>query len=125
MSSEPSGNATILYFDRDQFVGERDLYCCGYATSSGERHSAYWPCTAYFCPHCGEIWGRAVYDFSFTYSPIPSALWVTETRRCPSHGDGTFLSGYAGDHLSQCSTELLHREALILCLSNPTKELLP
>lgn len=119
------GNATILYFEYERPVGSRLQYCCGYAPTKGERRSAYWPCTAYVCPICGELWGREILDYHFQYSPIPKTSWVVETRRCPSHGDGTFLSGYAGDHLSQCSTELLHREALILCLSNPTKELLP
>ena len=115
------GNATILYFDRDQFVGERSLYCCGYATASGERHSAYWPNTAYFCPHCGEIWGRAVYDFKFQYSPYirDNAPWVIESRRCPSHGDGYFLSGLGEESLPFCSRGLLKREAPLLCLNNP------
>lgn len=114
------GNATILYFDRDQFVGERSLYCCGYATASGERHSAYWPNTAYFCPHCGEIWGRAVYDFKFQYSPYirDNAPWVIESRRCPSHGDGYFLSGLGEESLPFCSLGLLKREAHLLCLNN-------
>lgn len=113
------GNATVHYFEGNQFVGSRLAYCCGYATSSDERHSAYWPCTAYFCPHCGEIWGRAVYDFSFTYSPIPSALWVIENRRCPSHGDGYFLTGLGEASLSACTSGLLKREAHLLCLNNP------
>lgn len=118
MTPSVDGNATILYFDRDQFVGQRASYCCGYASSSGERHSSYWPNTAYFCPHCGEIWGRAVYDFSFSYSPVVSAPWTIESRRCPSHGDGYFLSGLGEDHLPSCSLELLKREALLLCLNH-------
>lgn len=121
MTPSVDGNATILYFDRDQFVGERSLYCCGYATASGERHSAYWPNTAYFCPHCGEIWGRAVYDFKFQYSPYirDNAPWVIESRRCPSHGDGYFLSGLGEESLPFCSLGLLKREAHLLCLNNP------
>ena len=74
---------------------------------------------------CGEIWGRAVYDHHFQYQPIISAPWNIETRRCVQHGDGYFLSGYGESSLPDCSRELLKREALILCLSNPTKELLP
>lgn len=110
------GNATILYFDRDQFVGERSLYCCGYATASGERHSAYWPNVAYVCPVCGELWGREVMDYHFQYAPIPSTSWVVETRRCAKHGDGYFLVGKE-NYLNFCSKELLQREALLLCMN--------
>lgn len=110
------GNATILYLEYERSVGSRQQYCCGYAHSSGERVSAYWPCTAYVCPVCGELWGREVLDYHFQYSPIPKTSWVVETRRCAKHGDGLFLSGYGEEHLPFCSRELLAREALILCL---------
>lgn len=123
--SSPDGNATVLYFEGDQLQGSREVYCCGYASSSGERVSAYWPNTAYFCPHCGEIWGRAIFNHHFQYSPIPSSPWVIESRRCVQHGDGLFLSGYDTRDFPSCSLELLRREALILCLSNPTKDLSP
>ena len=121
-SPDPSGNSTVLYFENSTLVGKRETYCCGYSNSR-ETVSGYWPNTAFFCPTCGEIWARAVYDHHFQYQPAPQASWITEGRRCPQHGDGTFLSGYSDQHLSSCSTELLHREALILCLTNPTKEL--
>ncbi len=117
------GNALVHYFEGSALQGTRLQYCCGYAPSSGERVSAYWPNTAYFCPVCGEIWGRAVLVPSFQYKPIPQTPWVVESRRCVQHGDGFFLSGYAGDHLSSCSRELLKREALILCLHQPLKDL--
>lgn len=114
--SSPDGNATVSYFEGSQFLGTREVYCCGYASTDGKRHSAYWPHTAYFCPHCGEVWARAVYDHHFAYSPIPAASWVVESRRCPSHGDGYLLSGCNSLQLSTCSRELLAREALLLCL---------
>lgn len=118
MSPSVDGKAIIRYFEGSSFVGSRESYCCGYAAADGTRSSAYWPNTAYFCPNCGEIWGRAVYDYQFAYQPIPQAPWVVESRRCPQHGDGYFLSGIGGPNLLSCSRELLAREALLLCLSH-------
>jgi hypothetical protein len=118
LPSSPDGNATVQYFEGSTFIGTREVYCCGYAKSDGTRTSAFWPHTAYFCPHCGEVWARAIYDHHFDYQPIPQASWVVETRRCPIHGDGLLLTGYLSD-LTQCSRELLAREALLLCITNP------
>lgn len=109
--NDTSGNATVLYFEGSQNVGEREVYCCGYASSSGERFSAFWPHTAYFCPICGEIWGRAIYQHHFSYSPIPKDSWVVETRRCVKHGDGTFLTSQP---LEFASHRLLTRELLAI-----------
>lgn len=115
--------ATVMYFEGNRLAGTRETYCCGYAPSSDKRVSAYWPNTAYFCPVCGEIWGRAVYDHHFQYRPIPQTPWAIESRRCVEHGDGLLLSGYGEESLPSCSRELLAREALILILQNPTKDL--
>lgn len=112
------GKATIHYLEGTTLVGSREVYCCGTSIGRGERHSAFYPNTAYFCPHCGEIWGRAVYDFQFQYSPIPTAFWVTESRRCPAHGDGYLLVGLTDAELLLCSTPLLAREALLLSLNH-------
>lgn len=109
--SEPSGNATVQYFEGGSYVGEREIYCCGYTPTTGVSVSAYWPHTAYFCPICGEIWGRAIYQYRFTYSPIPKNSWVVETRRCVKHGDGTFLTAQP---LENASHKLLIRELLAL-----------
>jgi len=38
---------------------------------------------AYFCPVCGEIWGR-IFDPRL-------AGWFATTSRCPAHGGGSFL----------------------------------
>lgn len=119
------GTASVHYFEGNSLVGTREMYCCGYARSDGKRYSASWPNTAYFCPVCGEIWGRAVYDHHFQYSPVTPHNWVVESRRCVQHGDGFFLSGYGLENLPSCSRELLAREALILCLHQPTKDLTP
>lgn len=113
--NDPSGNSTIQYFERGQFIGSRRQYSCGYS-AAGVSYSAFWPNTAYFCPHCGEIWARAIYQHEFGYTPLVDATWITETRRCPEHGDGALLSAYYQTHLEHCSKELLHREALLLCI---------
>ena len=106
-----SGNSTVLYLEGSSPVGEREVYCCGYAPAPGISVSAHWPHTAYFCPVCGEIWGRAIYQHHFSYSPIPKNSWVVETRRCVKHGDGTFLTGQSLEHTSY---KLLTRELLAL-----------
>lgn len=106
-----SGPSTVQYFEGSTFVGQREIYCCGYAPASGTPVSAYWPHTAYFCALCGEIWGRAIYQHHFSYQPIPQAPWVVESRRCVKHGDGTFLTAQP---LESVSTPLLTRELLAL-----------
>ena len=115
--TSPSGNATVLYSEGIESIGSREVYCCGYARGDGKRYSAFWPHTAYFCPHCGEIWARAVYDYHFDYQPIPAASWVIETRRCAAHGDGFLLVGRESE-LQHCSRELLKREAFLLCINH-------
>ena len=101
-----SGPATIHYLDGDQYLGCREVYCCGY----NESNSAYWPNSAFFCPSCGELWARAIFDFSFDYRPIPRAAWKVDSRYCVKCGDGTLLE----DSLSGASPELLTRELLAL-----------
>lgn len=118
-----SGKAKVLYLENNVPVGFREIDCSSYTSLSGTINSAAYPHTAFFCPTCGEIWARAIYDFQFSYQPLIESSWVTEIRRCPQHGDGTFLSGYSGSHLENCSRELLAREALILCLNEPNREL--
>lgn len=107
-----SGNATVTYLEQDRFVGSREVYCCGYAPTSGVTVSAYWPHTAYFCPRCGSLWGRAIYDYHFDYAPIPKGSWAIESRPCVRCGDGQFLYGH--DSLEGVSPELLTRELLAL-----------
>lgn len=109
------GTATVQYFERDAFVGERRVYCCG-ASSGGESFSALWPHTAYVCPLCGQLWGRAVYQYEFDYSPRVRMVWAVEVRRCVSCGDGAFL---VSQDLDSCSHSLLQREATILLLREP------
>lgn len=106
------GLATVQYFERDTYVGSRQMYCCG-ASSAGVSFSAYWPHTAYFCPVCGDLWGRAVMCYEFEYAPKVPGSWIVEKRRCVEHGDGQFLyDGINSDSvwLNYASPELLTRE---------------
>lgn len=113
MSTEPKhGTATITYLERDAFVGTRTTYCGGYRGGDGVPRSAYWPHTVYFCPFCGDIWARAIWDKHFDYDPIPPDVWVIEKRPCVEHGDGQLL--FAQEDLELCSPELLKRELLAL-----------
>lgn len=108
------GNSTIQYFEGSRFIGERLSYCCGAREADGISFSAFWPHTAYFCPYCGEVWGREIYQHHFEYSPRPPESWVVEKRPCPRHGDGQFLSGLS--EFEHCSDDLLRREVLVLLL---------
>lgn len=105
-----AGIATVFYFDSDQPTGQREVYCCG-AAESGTSFSAYWPNIAYFCPMCGQFWGRAIYDFHFAYAPKVRTTWSVESRRCVPCGDGQFL---VGQSLSGCDEELVRRELMAL-----------
>lgn len=108
------GKALVTYLEHGVLVGTREMYCCGYSPTSGKSISAYWPHTAMFCPVCGEIWGRVIYNYQFQYLPTPTlSPWVIEIRRCLTHGDGQFLVGL-DDHLLSCSPDLLRREYLVL-----------
>lgn len=104
------GNATIQYFEGSRYVGSRQMYCCG-AGAEGERFSAYWPHVAFFCPQCGELWGRAIYQREFDYHPRVTAEWHVETKHCARCGDGQFLSGLP---LDGADKDLLTRELLAL-----------
>ena len=111
-----SGTAIARYFLHSSLVGTRRLYCCGYRGEDGTSRSAHWPHVAYFCPKCGEIWGREVLTYQFDYAPLPDAVWVIESRRCAKHGDGLFLTGKL---LEDCSDELLRRELSVLLSHYP------
>jgi predicted RNA-binding Zn-ribbon protein involved in translation (DUF1610 family) len=113
--SQIDGNATLRFLESSRFVGEIRQYCCGYASPSGERSSAYWPNIAFICPQCGELWARAVYSFEFTYRPIPLARWVVKARHCPECGDGHLIP--PDTDLATVSPELLKREVFLLLFS--------
>jgi len=75
-----SGNATLSTFEGSRLVSTALVYCCGY---EGGR-SAFWPHRATFCPECGEVWRREVYDYHFDYEPIPSGHWRIVSDECPA-----------------------------------------
>ena len=109
-----SGTSVVRFFERDVFVGEYEQYSAGYSDGAGKRYSGYWPHVAYFCPTCGELWGRAIITHQFPYKPIPSAQWRVVDRRCVGCGDGQFLIERA--QLDNVSPELLSREFQVLLL---------
>lgn len=92
---EYSGTADELFFLGTDFIGKRTQYCCG-LMDSGREYSAFWPNTAYFCSHCGEIWARRVMKFNFTYTPKVTKRWVIRERHCATHGDGRLLDSLIG-----------------------------
>ena len=99
------GNATILYFEAEALVGRQVVYCCG----AGNGRSAYYPNLAWFCPVCGQLWARAIYDFVFRYTPIPRTAWLIASRPCVPCGDGRLL-----DDLEGADHDLLTRELFAL-----------
>lgn len=111
ITQQTDGIAYVEFFERDTYAGSRRVYCCG-ATEAGVSFSAYWPHTAYFCPTCGELWGRAIYQYKFAYAPRIKGHWTVEKRPCVGCGDGQFLVGR--ESFDECSKELLTRELLAL-----------
>lgn len=117
-----SGMATYLYFEDKQLIGQRTAHVAGYKAPSGYHTSMAFH-TAYFCPVCGEIWARVLFQPSFNYEhPEGPVLWSTETRRCAAHGDGYLLVGLESQ-LSHIEGRILRREALLLCLNRGIGEM--
>lgn len=57
---------------------------------------------AYFCRHCGEIWGRIL---------VPDGgWWQVSQRRCFRHGAGSFLDGVRDDTVAYWPRDLLMQE---------------
>ena len=109
-----SGLSLVQFFERDVFVGELQQYSCGYTDGAGQRHSSHWPHLAFFCPACGELWGRAILTHQFSYKPTLSAAWRVVERLCVDCGDGQLLS--KREDLGSVSPELLSREFQVLLL---------
>lgn len=105
----------VTYLEDDLPVGTRQQYCCG-VLDCGTESSGYWPNIAYFCPHCGSIWGREILTHSYDYQPRIPARWVVEGRPCRAHGDGQFL---VGKPLDGCDGGLIRREFAVLMARIP------
>jgi len=67
---------------------------------------AHLPSWAFFCPQCGEIWGRVVRT-----EPAANQHWLVMQRQCVAHGDGQML---VGQDLTRCDAPLLTRELLAI-----------
>jgi hypothetical protein len=98
------------YFERDSFVGSRDVQLEA-RDAEGRLFYPFCPNTAYFCPQCGELWGRQVQDGETEYSSRGWPSWTIERRPCVEHGDGQMLFAQP---LDGASPELLTRELLAL-----------
>ena len=109
-----SGTSIVQFFERDVFVGDLQQYSCGYADGAGRRHSCHWPHIAFFCPSCGELWGRAILTHRFFYNPTIPNAWQVVERSCVECGDGQFLS--EKEDLGSVSSALLFREFQVLLM---------
>lgn len=73
------------FFLRDRVLGSRDIPRTYPADPLGHAAGARFRCQnlALFCPVCGEIWGRVLYE-----ETLPT--WRIEARYCASHGSEMF-----------------------------------
>ena len=88
-------------------------YCCGYS-EAGTSYSAYWPSIAWFCPFCGELWGRNEMEYKFNYIPVLATKWRVETAACKACGGGEIFHAASAEMLSVIGPDLLRRELEIL-----------
>lgn len=114
-----AGGAVIQCFDHSELVGSYSHYCCGF-DNAGDKYSAWWPHIALFCPFCGELWGRRVYQYDFDYRPYGDHVpWVVETEACAAHGGGQLVP----NTLVSIADEPLLRREFNLLMQQFTKEL--
>ena len=71
MAARTDGNATLSVFEQGQLTSSSEIYCCG----TPYERSAFWPHVASFCPECGEVWRREVYDYHFNYLTNAAPFW--------------------------------------------------
>lgn len=79
------GHAAASWYEKNRLIGVGREYLCG-ASQGGVSFSAYWPHSAFFCPVCGEIWARKVFEYEFNYRPLSSSPWTCLTKNCDKHG---------------------------------------
>jgi hypothetical protein len=105
-----SGSVLVHYYVGGTPYGYYRQYCCGF-NDAGTSYSGYWPHVALFCPQCGDLWGRALFEYNFNYEPVPQQPWALVKRRCGGCGDGSLLLDAP---LKGASAALLHYELLTL-----------
>lgn len=93
--------ATYTFFDNGRPVGENKV------PRGVWRSLHHLPDWCFFCPTCGEIWGRVIR----TDPGGGFRHWIFTTRPCAKHGDGQML---IGQDLTHCSAPLLQRELLAI-----------
>ena len=100
----------LLVFCRDEFLGESPIDP-GDTPQLGWRRSG----VAYFCPYCGEIWGRLVLvDSAGRTCPFSSVQVACEQHPDQWEVAGSFIGGYRGDgYIDYLPAEALRREFLI------------
>lgn len=115
-----AGGALVQCFDHSELVGSYSHYCCGF-DNLGDSWSAWWPHIALFCPFCGELWGRRVYQYNFDYRPYGEDRqpWVVETEPCVHHGGGQLIP----NTLVREADELLLRREFNLLMWQFEKEI--
>lgn len=104
------GTAILRYcLATDPPFGTSEQYCCGYS-EGGNSYSGHWPSIAYFCPNCGQLWGKIIFGYMFAYQ-LRLTIWRVEERACEECGGGELLNN---DTLAAASPSLLQRELNIL-----------
>lgn len=61
----------------------------------------------YFCPECGEPWGRIEVKSNFSG-------WEARRRRCPDHGPGLLLPPNTAGGFTSFPKEVLKREIVLI-----------
>jgi len=67
------------------YLGSQLLGTSEYLWYPESNYSCMPRSTAYFCPRCGEVWGRIMLQHSHAIDS-----WKVVTRRCEKHGSGFF-----------------------------------
>lgn len=104
-------NCKLLFYAEGEFLGEA-YYDPGNAPELGYRRGG----AAYFCSHCGEIWGRVVLVLS---SGKIGVFEEVSKVSCSRHSDqwevpGSLLGGYRNEHyLNYMPPSAVQREFLV------------
>lgn len=103
----------IFYVGHD-VVGETDVTIL---RTNGSKPAIWHRHHAFFCPICGEVWGRAFAEGR--ESDLPSD-WFIHPYECTSHGGGSFAFALKEPNfITHASTDFLFREVELLLLHKP------